>query len=110
MTDSPFPGTPVSLLPIKLSLSTSAYAVVVDNGVGLALTSNFGGGGGSSCSCITEATVITPVYISDYIPIVRSGMVYLATVLDVLHAQSSTPTIPYLNFSIPANSMYLGVI
>lgn len=104
----PYPGTPITLLPIKQTLTTSAYGVVVDNGVGLALLSDFGGGG--SCSCITEATIITPVYISDYVPIVRSGIVYLATVLDVLHAQSATPTVPYLNFSIPSNSMYVGVL
>ncbi len=106
--DSPYPGIPITQLTIKNSVSISAYGVIVDNGPGLFLLSDEGGGG--SCSCITDATVITPVYITDYVPIVRSGVVYLATVQDVLHAGSVVPGTAYLNFSIPSNSMYIGVV
>lgn len=106
--DSPYPGIPLTQLPIKASPTTSAYSVIADGGAFLAL--GFGGGSGNSCSCITNAPVITPVYITDYVPIVRSGLVYLATVQDVLHAGSVLPSTPYLNFSISSNSMYIGVI
>lgn len=104
----PYPGIPITQLTIKTEVGTSAYGVIVDDGPGLFLLSEEGSG--SSCSCILEAPVVTPVYISDLVPIVRGGTVYLATVLDFLNAQQATPTVPYLNFSIASNSMYIGVL
>ncbi len=105
--NGPYPGIPLTQLPIKASPSQSAYAVIADAGAFLTPDMAFGG---DSCSCITDATIITPVFITDYAVIVRSGVVYLATVSDVINAGSATPTVYSLNFSKAVNSMYVGVL
>ena len=63
-------------------------------------------GGGT----FTGAAALTPVFLSDKIPVVRGGSVYLATVADCLAAISGAGSSGSLHFSIAGNSGLLGVL
>jgi len=63
----------------------------------------------SGGSAFTGAAALTPVFLSDKIPVVRGGSVYLATVADCLAAIAGGSS-GRLNFSIAGNSGLLGVL
>jgi hypothetical protein len=62
----------------------------------------------SGVGALLAAPALTPVLPTDYIPVMRGGQFYLATVSSCLAALSAGSG--RLHFSTPGNSGYLGVL
>jgi hypothetical protein len=79
----------------------------------LAVFSDTGGtieDGGAVGAIITEATMLTLILTTDLIPVVRGGVIYLATVDAVLNAQAPSGGGGQFDFSDPINSAFAAII
>ena len=65
---------------------------------------------GPAGTSIPSAPTLTPVLTTDLVAVVRNGVVYLATVSDVMAAGSAPSLNAGLNFSHATNSQYIGVL
>lgn len=69
------------------------------------------GDGGLPGAAVTDATPLTPpVLTTDLVPIIRGGVIYLATVDELLNAQPPAGAGGQFDFSDPANSALAALI
>jgi hypothetical protein len=68
------------------------------------------GDGGEPGAVVTDATPLALVLTTDLLPVVRGGVIYLATVAAVLGAQPPSGTGGQYDFSDPVNSAYAAII